>query len=57
MSDGTKIAAALLAAEASRQRAERFSKYPPVEHRDIARDILSDYDYFLGEVAKRKPQD
>jgi len=55
MTDGSKMAAATLAAEASRQQQElnQSAVGRPVQGRDISGDLLKLYRYFLTEIEKQ----
>lgn len=55
LSDGSQVAAAIMAAEASRQKQALKPPSAMQTGQDITGDILTYYRYFLGEIEKIGP--
>jgi hypothetical protein len=59
MTEGDKIAAAILACEASRQQQEMVKAGPgrPTASRDVAAELWSYFQHFLDRLARDRTQD
>ena len=55
MNDGSKVAAATLAAEAARQKQAMKTASMTLTGHDIAGELLTYYRYFLKEIDKQAP--